>query len=215
MDQDEPIFLLVAFAIAAYFAHLWRQDYQAAARGESIKAPLPGAEPVVWSVVAMAVVGALVILAAETGGEYALGVAGEQSKMSVLLGVYTLAAAFIEELIFRGFLFYDRGSRRQFWASIFAISVLFAVIHPHLWHFEAAADAPSWQFWSGQLSLTLNNKGVFSTSILFVNSLWFYWVRFCPKNQRKSLIPCVAAHFASNLGVFAIKAVQGHVDRLY
>ena len=43
-------------------------------------------------------------------------------------------------------------------------------------------------------------------------TLWFYAVRFWPLNPTRSLLPCVAAHAAKNLGVLAVKAAQGHVS---
>ena len=47
--------------------------------------------------------------------------------------------------------------------------------------------------------------------MIFAASLWFYTVRFFGLNPQRSLLPCVAAHAAKNLGVFTIKYVQGFV----
>jgi len=86
------------------------------------------------------------------------------------------------------------------WAGIAAASVLFAALHPLLWKWE-----------DGTLAWTFTPKGWFSTSVVFISSLWFYTVRFASFNPRRSLIPCVSAHAAKNIGVFAIKAAQGFV----
>jgi hypothetical protein len=51
--------------------------------------------------------------------------------------------------------------------------------------------------------------------LLFLNSIWFYTLRFCKWNPRHSLLPCFAAHIASNVMVFVVKLAQGHVTSLY
>ena len=75
------------------------------------------------------------------------------------------------------------------------------MLHPFLWE---------WQ--QGGLVLHLGAKGWFSTAMIFAGSLWFYAVRFLPANPARSLLPCIAAHAAKNLGVFAIKYAQGFVS---
>src|SRR3569833_566076 len=81
----------------------------------------------------VAVVGAWLILAIETWGEIRLGVSGEQSNMTVLFALYTLCAAFVEEVVFRGFIVIDGKGVAVRWVSIFAASLLFAALHPFLW----------------------------------------------------------------------------------
>ena len=58
---------------------------------------------------------------------------------------------------------------------------------------------------------TFTTKAWFTTALLFTNSLWFYALRFGPWNPTRSLFPCMLAHAASNLGVFAVKLAQGYV----
>jgi uncharacterized protein len=147
------------------------------------------------------VIGALVILAGETAGEYAFGFVAEQSDITLLFALFTLTAAFVEELIFRGFLVVQSKGRAILIASIVFFSTVFAFFHPFLWE------------WHDEEGLVFNftGKAWFSTGIIFLNSLWFYTVRFLPVNPRHSLIPCIAAHFCSNLGVILIKLYQGHV----
>ena len=92
-------------------------------------------------------------------------------------------------------------------ASCIGISLVFAVIHPYLWEFDYPEDAAFWEIWRA-IKLDLTAKPLWSTGILFVNSLWFYYVRFSRLNTHRSLIPCFLAHGASNLGVFVIKYLQ-------
>lgn len=231
--MNDIVFYGFALLVASYIFWIWLSDLRAYRQGKladgesarvvssenastSPRAPtFPGATPVSILAIVVAVIGALVLLAVETGGEYALGVDQQQSKMTVLLGLYTLAAAFVEELIFRGYLVYERGSKAQLILGIVLISVVFAVVHPYLWQWKMPEGASSWEVWRGSLTLDLGNKALFSTAIVFVRSLWFYCVRFWPANPLRSLLPCIAAHLATNLGVFAMKAVQGHVTGLY
>tara|TARA_Y100001933_G_C18928721_1_gene534343 strand:+ start:562 stop:1260 length:699 start_codon:yes stop_codon:yes gene_type:complete len=228
--MSDAFLYLGGLVLAAYFFRLWYEDYRhntqrihhnlAAGNpvsSEIIQTGLPGSTPASWRVIAIAVVGSLGILALEVAGEYRLDVVEDQTTMSVLLGIYTLAAAFVEELIFRGFLFFDRHGKWRLYLSVFGISILFAVIHPYLWSYDVPENQPPWLFWKWiGLNIyrddgTLNVQPIFSTCILFMNSVWFYYVRLSRLNRFSSLIPCVAAHLASNLGVFAVKAWQGKV----
>jgi membrane protease YdiL (CAAX protease family) len=227
--MGEAVFYLGALVLVGYFFWMWLQDYRRNARAlaeqavdqkpvaEAVRAAreigedtLPGAMPVGLPAVAIAVVGALAILGLEVVGEYQLDIVGEQTEMAVLFGIYTLSAAFIEELIFRGFLYYDRGGRWGLIISIILVSLLFALLHPYIWQFEPRDEIP-WSEFYRCWSLDLSVKAVFSTAIVFVNSLWFYFVRFFALNRYRSLIPCFAGHFSSNLGVFVIKLMQGKV----
>jgi len=45
--------------------------------------------------------------------------------------------------------------------------------------------------------------------MLFAVSLWLYAVRFFRLNPHRSLFSCFVAHATKNLGVFAVKYVQG------
>lgn len=157
--------------------------------------------PVGSAAVIVAVAGSLGLLALETWGEVALGIDGEQSTVTWLFGLYTLAAAFGEELVFRGYLVVANRGRVALWSSVVGFSLIFALLHPFLWE------------WSGEggVTLRLDPKGFFSTGVVFAGSLWFYSVRFFSLNPERSLIPSIAAHFAKNLGVLVIKFQQGFV----
>jgi len=226
--MNDILFYGIALLVAGYIFAIWLSDLRDYARGRSIadgatgdeadprRGPtFPGATPVGIIAIVVAVIGALVLLGAEVAGEYALGIVGQQTKMTVLFGLYTLAAAFVEELIFRGYLVYQRGTKAQLVLGIVLVSIVFAAVHPYLWQWKMPEGAASWEVWRGTLSLDFGTKAAFSTAIVFVRSLWFYCVRFWPANPLRSLIPCIAAHLATNLGVFALKAVQGHVTGLF
>lgn len=173
-----------------------------AQRGQPNPRALPGAVPTERAAVAVAVAVTLLLLGLETWGEVALGIAGAQSTVTWLFGLYTLAAAFGEELVFRGYLVVvDRG-RAWLWSSVVLFSLVFALLHPFLWEWKGEGDG---------LMLHLDTKGFFSTGVVFVGSLWFYTVRFFGLNAQRSLLPCIAAHLAKNLGVLLIKFQQGFV----
>jgi membrane protease YdiL (CAAX protease family) len=126
-------------------------------------------------------------------------VADEQSEMVWFFVFAIVAAGVVEEVIFRGFLVLENKGRAVLIATCVVFSLIFAIIHGHLWSTE---DGFEW---------TLTAKAFFSTGILFANSLWFYAIRFGRWNPNRSIFPCMLAHAASNLGVFVIKLVQGYV----
>ncbi len=198
--NDSPFLALMMIAAGGYVLRVWIQDMREAEAGRPIRGGFPGAYLCSRKAILIAVTGALVILLAETLGEIALGLDQEQSEMSVLFGIYTLSAAIIEEVVFRGFLVIDKRGVLLRWVGIVGASVVFAAFHPFLWEWE-----------DSQLTWTFNAKGWFSTGAIFVGSLWFYYVRFMPSNPQHSLLPCFAAHFTKNAGVFAIKGAQGFV----
>ena len=201
MGQDQPLRILVMIAATVVVARWWIGDFRLAAAGSPSARALPGASPAPLLAVLLAAAGALLMLGAEAAGEYHLGLVEQQSHTTALFGLYTLTASFVEELIFRGFVVVDNRGRTALGLSIVAASVIFALLHPFLWEWR-----------EGALHLQINGKAWFSTGSIFVGSLWFYAVRFWPLNPGRSLLPCIAAHAAKNLGVFAIKYAQGFVD---
>jgi membrane protease YdiL (CAAX protease family) len=197
--MKDPLLLLIMSAAGVYFAKLWIEDRRAARDGRPNPHALPGATPATARAVAIAVSGALVLLVLETFAEHALGVSAEQSRMTWLMALHAiLGASVIEELIFRGWLVIDHRGRTVAWAGAVAASVLFALLHPFLWRWEAEG-----------FQLTLGAKGCLSTGAVFATSLWLYAARLAKWNPHQSLLPCVAAHAAKNLGVVAIKAALG------
>lgn len=184
----------------AIVARWWWQDLQAARRGLTPARGFPGASPASAPILLIAVAGALVLVALETAGESILGLTALQSRMTGLFGLYTLVAAFLEELVFRGYLVMENRGRVALWTGIAGASLLFALLHPFLWEWRDRA-----------LLLHFDAKGWFSTGAVLAASLWFYAVRFGPMNPTRSLLPCIAAHLAKNLAVIGIKAAQGFV----
>jgi CAAX protease family protein len=195
------LLLLLLFGVSIWFARRWMIDYRAALAGKPSEVALPGSTPASGRAVAVASVGTLCILAAETGGEHVLGLSVEQSTMTALFGLYSiLGAPIIEEVVFRGYLVIEDRGRVVLWAGVVAVSLLFALLHPFLWE------------WNGKgFTILFNTKAWFSTLAIFASSLWFYTVRFFRLNPQRSLLPCIVAHAVRNLGVFAIKYVEGFV----
>jgi len=208
--NDDPLLLALMIGISGYVIKLWVDDYRAAKKGTPNPKALPGATGVKTSAVFLAVTGALLLLAGETWGELRLGISEEQSKMTALFALYTLLAAVVEEIIFRGFLVIEGRGKAWLWIGVVGASLLFAAIHPFLWKWDGGMP------WAGgRLNFTFDVKGWFSTAVVFASSLWFYLMRFSVFNPQHSLIPCFAAHAAKNAGVIAIKAAQGHLAGLF
>lgn len=197
-DHPAPLFLMSA--VGLYVFHLWRQDFLAACTGRPNPQALPGATPASIKACVIAALGAVVILGLETWGELRLGLSDEQSDMTVIFGFYSLLAAFIEELIFRGFVVVEGKGNVLRRTGIVGASLVFAALHPFLWQWE-----------DGVLNWTFTAKGWFSTAAVFGASLWFYTVRFASFNPNRSLLPCIVAHATKNIGVFAIKGAQGFI----
>ena len=197
--MNNPLLLLFLTGAGVYVAKSWRDDLRAARHGRPNANAFPGAKPASPRAIVIAIAGALILLGAETIGEIALGVAGEQSRMTWLFAAYSICAApIIEELIFRGWLVVENRGRAAMWAAAIGASLVFALLHPFLWRWEDAG-----------LELTIGRKGWFSTGVVFATSLWFYAARLGPWNETRSLLPCFAGHAAKNLGVVAIKAATG------
>lgn len=202
--MNNPLVLLLLTGVGLYFGKLWLDDLRAGAnRPVDGPSALPGATPAPQRAIWIAVAGALVILALETWGEIALGLAGEQSKMTVLFATYSiLAAPLVEEIIFRGYLIVNIGKygKPAAWAGALAASLLFAALHPFLWKNDDAGFA-----------FTFGAKGWFSTAAVFATSMWLYCARLAAWNPQQSLLPCFAGHAAKNLGVFGVKAATGFI----
>ncbi len=199
--EENPVLLILMLAMGGYFAWMWRGDLRAVTAGKlDPRQSLPGATPASAKACVIAAGGTLVLLAAETGGEIALGLSEEQSKMTGLFALYTLIAAIVEEIIFRGYVgdWIARRGRGALLGGTVGASLVFALIHPFLWKWDDDGFA-----------LTPTTKGWFSFAAVFAVSLWFYACRFANWNPKRSLLPCFAGHLAKNAGVIIIKAAQG------
>ena len=199
--NENPLIILAYVAIAAYVGYMYWGDFKLNQAGSPNPKAMPGATSANLGLYVLGVLGALLILAAETGGEIALGISSEQSEMVWFFVFASVGAGIVEEVIFRGFLVVENKGRAVLIASCFGFSVIFAIIHGHFWSNEEG-EAFAWTFTA---------KAFFTTGILLTNSLWFYALRFGGWNKNRSLFPCMLAHAASNFGVFAVKLVQGYV----
>jgi membrane protease YdiL (CAAX protease family) len=199
--NESPFMILLYVGMAAYVGNIYWGDYKSQKGGEPNASAMPGATSASICLYVIGVVGALLILAAETGGELALGVSAEQSDMVWYFLFASLCAGIVEEVIFRGFLVVENKGRAALIGSCAGFSLIFALIHGHFWSNEEG-EAFAWTF---------TTKAFFTTGILVANSLWFYALRFGSWNKNRSLFPCMLAHAASNFGVFAVKLAQGHV----
>jgi membrane protease YdiL (CAAX protease family) len=197
--NENPLMILLYVGVAAYVGHTYWDDYKAFKSGSPNGGAMPGAVAAPLGAFIIGTLGALLLLGVETGGEIALGLVDEQSEMVWFFVFAIIAAGVVEEVIFRGYLVIDHKGRALLIASAVGFSLIFAIIHGHLWSRE---DGFEW---------TLTAKAFFSTGILFANSLWFYAVRFGPWNPKRALFPCMLAHAASNLGVFFVKWAQGYL----
>ncbi|MGF1483242.1 MAG: lysostaphin resistance A-like protein [Opitutales bacterium] len=212
---EDALFPLIAFAIGAYLAWLWRSDLLARRQGEEAKGALPGTTLCKPVALYIASAGALVLLGLQIVGEYGLGIVAEQTDIAWLFLLQMMAAAVVEEVIFRGYLVVQNKGKAVLWGGIVTVSLVFAVGHPHLWTLDFPDGVSAWEFWKGDFELHFDTKAIYSTSWLFVMSLWFYFVRFATFNLERSLLPCMVAHLIYNLGVFVTKLLQGHVVGLY
>lgn len=210
MFQDNLAYSVATFCVGGYLFYMWCSDCaHYASRGFDRKGAFPGARPVSAKFVFFAAVAALVLLGIQMSGESALGVVGEQTRVGAFAIFSWIAAAFIEELVFRGYLVIDGKGTAWLIAGAVFFSLIFALAHPFLWDYKVAEGA-SWL--AGEWIWDFSVKSFYSTLCVFECSLLFYYLRFAPQNRDRSLLPCVAAHFAYNAGVFVAKAFQGFVE---
>lgn len=201
---SELVAILAVMGAAVYLANAWVSDYRASQGAVTPPGALPGAVSCPVHAVWVGVIGAVALVGLETVGEYVLDIHHEQQSITVLFLGAMVGAAFIEELVFRGYLLVQKKGRAALIGSILGFSLIFSLLHPYLWEWTDSGFA-----------LTLGVMGAFSTAFVFIKSVWFYTLRVFPLNPRRSLLPCIAAHIAANVAVFVIKAVQGHVTGLY
>ena len=209
--KEDPILIILTSLICLYFFIQWCKDLKRNRNGSSVEEPfLPGAYPAPNKLLKIAVVGSLILLFLETAGEYWFGISEEQSEISLLFLCMIISASFIEEVIFRGYLFANPKNKMKLWISIFLFSILFAIFHPYFW--LRNEEFSFWEIHKGAWNINLSTKGLFSTFFIFTNSIWFYCVRFSSLNIQNSLLPSILAHLTKNIGVFIIKAIEGKVN---
>jgi len=198
-------------ALAGYVFYLWWQDYKSQSGGEELPAALPGATPWTREALIVAAVGGALITGVETLGEYLFDIVGEQSILAWHFLFAMIAAAVIEELIFRGYLIVLNKGKAAMWASIVGFSVLFGLFHDFLWSLDMPEDADWFAFWEGTFSLSLTVKGFFSFAMVVAFSLFLYYLRVARFNPQQSLAPCMVAHAVANLAVWLVKLAQGFI----
>lgn len=198
---------------AIYVGWEWWKDLQAKQAGRPNPRAFPGTAPAGAGMLALAAAGGVALTGMETAGELALGFSAEQTRITAGMLPALIGAAVLEEVIFRGYLLVTNKGRGWLAGTLIGGAVLFALLHGHL--FAGVAD---WMNLgagpeeAGGATEPFSAKGWFSTGFLLLHGLWFGLVRIWPANPEKSLLPCVVAHLATNLAVFAIKAGQGFVD---
>lgn len=198
MDDNLWVILLYS-GLAIYIAYLYRLDIRKFVCNESNPKGLPGASPAKLLLIVAALLGACVLLGMAVIGEYALGLVPLQSELVWYFLFALLAAGIIEEVVFRGFLVVSGRGQSILIGSCVFFSLIFSLIHGDFWETEAGFQ---WVFTS---------QSFFNASILFVNSLCFYALRFGPWNPTRSIIPPIIAHVAYNLGVYLVKLGQGFI----
>lgn len=196
---DNPVCSILMFLASAYLFYLWICDTRAV---EKPKNAFVGTEFAPKLLVMLASLGGFLLVLIYTISENILGIASEQSSVKFWAIFSWTGAAFIEELIFRGYLCVENRGRNILILSCFAFSLLFSLIHPFLWDYSS----------EGGFVFKMGLAGAFSTFCIFLNSIYFYFLRFCAFNAKRSLLPCFVAHFSYNLGVFAIKLIQGFIQ---
>ena len=79
--NENPVMIVLYLGVAGYVLNLYRADYRGDQSGRRSEGGLPGATAMNLGAVLIGILGALAILAIETGGEITLGIASEQSEM--------------------------------------------------------------------------------------------------------------------------------------
>ncbi len=205
---NDPVSSTLSFLAAAYALYLWIKDYQYYQTHGTAKAgTMPGATPAGPGFCIVACVGALIIIAVTTGLELLLGVSGDQTTISHWFLFAMLAAAIIEEVIFRGFLYIRNRGRLGIVISAFVFSLLFALLHPYLWQIEKGDGLFGFKWY-----LTLDTQAIIATASICILSLWFYYCRFSKHNPYRSMLPCFLSHASANICVYFIKWAGGFVQ---
>lgn len=165
MTSMNPVGVVLFVSVALWLAHMWRREAREFPQGGG---GLPGASACPARAICVAVAGTLILLALETWGEIRLGIADAQRDVSWLALPMFAAAAFTEEVIFRGYLVIERRGNAVKWASAIAFSLIFALLHDHLWNFEMPADTSAGTLAAvcDGFSTDFSAKAIFSTAFI-------------------------------------------------
>lgn len=195
--QDSPLYSIVFFLAGAYLFKIWYGDLKSKDRPKNALAGSTTCG------VGLALIGALVgafLMASDSLTEDALGFQSMQIVVTIWALPVWISSAFIEELVFRGYLYIDK--KGLLIASCVILSLLFALFHPFLWDYSMEEG----------LTFNFSLQAWVNTLNKFAFSLILYALRFAPINKSRSLIPCIAAHMVYNVGVFAVKFWTGFVE---
>ena len=200
--MDDFVYRFAMVCVSAYVFALWFGDYGYFKRNGRIrKGAFAGATEAPLKLTLFGAACGIILALLLSALELKMGLSDKQTSVPFYSLLPWIAAAFIEELVFRGYLYVRRGGKFALWSGIIAMSVVFAACHPYVWDYG-----------SGGLSFDFSAQPVVATFGVFACSVVFYTLRFCEKNKYRSLIPCVAAHFSYNVCVYAVKAAQGFVE---
>lgn len=209
MMQDDAFYAIGMFAIAAWLFKMWLGDLREfRLTGKPRKGEFPGARPASKWLIGLGVFLGLILLTNITMEEIVAGEVEAQTKVSFLAVFSWIGAAFVEELIFRGYLIVDNRGQFALWSSAIFFSLLFMIFHPFFWDYTIPEGG---SIFDASFTFDFTTKAVRDSANVFASSIIFYALRFCPQNKMRSLIPCIAAHLSYNLGVFFVKAGQGFV----
>lgn len=210
MVQDNVYYALIMFFVVAYIFYVWVGDMLYFSKnGKHRKGAFAGATPVSLKYVLFSIISVLILLFIHIAGEEYLGITSEQSSVGAMALLSWTAAAFIEELIFRGYLVIQNKGVAMLVFSILVFSSLFALAHPFIWDYTIP-DGKS--IFDGIWKFEISCRTLFSTFSIFTCSILFYTLRFLPQNKYRSLVPCILAHFTYNFGVFVTKLVLGFIQ---
>lgn len=201
--MDDILFKIITLGIALWLFSIFLKD----CRGNSgAHQPLEGASKAPLNFCMIGAFLALVMVAASTAAECWAGVSQEQSDVPFYELVFWMAAAFVEELIFRGYLVVKNRGAAALVGSVIFFSAVFTLAHPFFWDYTPAEGSEE-----SVLTFSFGAFAWISSATIFANSLIFYWLRFSKFNPKRSLIPSICAHLSYNVGVYAVKLAQGHV----
>ncbi len=207
--QEGLLYPIIMFCAGLWLFKLWLDDARAVSLGTPNKNGFSGATYTSKNIAICGACAGVCLLIFAVFLENITGTSESQTKVSVWAVFGWIAAAFIEELIFRGYLVIDKKGKFCLITSIFVFSLIFTICHPFFWDYTIPENA---DFLSGKFSFDFSSRAWVSSVVVFVSSLVFYILRFMPQNVSKSLIPCILAHLSYNLGTFFVKAIQGYVE---